>query len=735
MNVSKPHKYLVALSASLLSLLLAIASRAQVFESLTGFSSAHVEAERQLEREFRLIPDAGHAESDLRHLTSQPHMAGTEASHQIAEWLRDQYQSYGFDAQIVSYSAWLPEPRDVELELVKPEARALATPEAPYDGDPDTYDQRAVRGFNTYSPSGEVTAPVVYANYGTPDDYRELALLGVSVEGKIVLARYGEGYRGVKAKLAEQHKAAALILYSDPEEDGFAAGTPYPEGPWRPMSSIQRGSILYTQIYPGDPLTPEAASVPGTQRLAPADAANLPRIPTMPVSADDAAVILQALRGKRVPRGWQGGLPFTYRVGGASSTQVHMKVVMDYAQRPLYDVIATLHGTSDDQWVILGNHHDAWVFGAADPGSGTAAMLETARALGALVRSGWKPRRTIVMCHWDGEEPGLLGSTEWVEQNRAELQAKAVAYINADVGVAGPDFAASATPSLKDLVRDATREVADPDTGESVYDAWVNSSENATQKVSATGRQAPKPQWAPKAPVGDLGAGSDFSPFFDYAGIPSIDMGFGGDYGVYHSIYDDFYWMKHFGDPTFGYHVALARILGTVALRLDEADILPFNYSNYASAIERSVADLENRAMHQSQAAAILKPVEQASTQLAASATRAEDALRAISAAPPDPATEEEINRALPEVEQALLAPDGLTGRPWFKHTVYAPGAYAGYASEMMPGVSDALNDNDTATLRHEADSLSAALLRASARLDEIAHLARQTPAPALEGH
>ncbi len=737
MNVSKPQSRFAVLGAGLLLLSLAMSSRAQAPDYISGFLPLHVETERQLERKFRLIPDAAHAESDLRHLTSQPHLAGTEASHQVAEWLRDQYQSFGFDAQIVTYSAWLPQPREVELELVKPIHQALATPEAPFDGDPDTYDERAVRAFNIYSPSGEVTAPVVYANYGAPDDYRTLASLGVSVEGKVVLARYGEGYRGIKAKLAEEHHAAALIIYSDPEEDGYAAGDPYPQGPWRPMSGIQRGSILYTQIYPGDPLTPGVAAVPDAQRLAPADAADLPRIPTMPINAQDAAVILGSLRGKHVPRGWQGGLPFTYHVGGSRDTQVHMKLVMDYAERPLYDVIATLHGTSDDQWVILGNHHDAWVFGAADPGSGTAAMLETGRALGELVRSGWKPRRTIVICHWDGEEPGLLGSTEWVEANRAALQAKAVAYINTDVGVSGPDFAASATPSLKDLVRAATREVADPETAGSVYDSWIESTENVREREnpSGTGRQAVKVEASAKAPVGDLGAGSDFSPFFDYAGIPSMDMGFGGDYGVYHSIYDDFYWMKHFGDPTFSYHVALARILGTIALRLDESDILPFDYAAYASAIQRNVTDLAMRAARQPDEAGLLKPVEQASEQLTASATRAAAALRLISAASVDPANAEKINRALPEVEQALLAPDGLVGRPWFKHTVYAPGSYAGYASEMMPGVTEALDRDDPVALRQESDSLSAALLRASAQLDEIARLARATPAPAPEGH
>jgi N-acetylated-alpha-linked acidic dipeptidase len=736
MNASKRQNRLVVLAAGLLLLSIAISGRAQAPEDIAGFLPEHAEAERQLERKFRLMPDAARVESDLRYITSEPHMAGTEASHRVAEWLRDQYRSFGFDAEIVRYSAWLPQPRDVELELVKPDRKTLATPEAAYDGDRDTYDERIVRAFSIYSPSGEVTAPVVYVNYGTVEDYRQLASLGVSVEGKIVLARYGQGYRGIKAKLAEEHKAAGLIIYSDPEEDGYAAGDPYPQGPWRPMSGIQRGSILYTQIYPGDPLTPGVAALPGAPPLAPDDAVDLPRIPTMPVNAQDADVILESLRGKRVPRGWQGGLPFSYHIGGSGDTQVHMKLVMDYAQRPLYDVIATLHGTSDDQWVMLGNHHDAWVFGAADPGSGTAAMLATGRALGELVRSGWKPRRTIVICHWDGEEPGLLGSTEWVEANRAELQAKAIAYINTDVGVAGSDFAASATPSLKDLVRAATQEVADPNTGDSVYGAWSQAATNDRDKepVSGTGRQALKARGA-KPPVGDLGAGSDFSPFFDYAGIPSIDMGFGGDYGVYHSVYDDFYWMKHFGDPTFGYHVALARILGTVALRLDEADILPFDYASYASAIERNSADLAMRAARQPDDAGILLPVEQASAQFTASATSAADALRAISATPLDPMTAERINRALPAVEQALLASSGLAGRPWFKHTIYAPGSYAGYAAEVMPGISEALDRNDPAVLRREAGSLSAALLRASAQLDEIARLAREAPNPAPEGH
>jgi N-acetylated-alpha-linked acidic dipeptidase len=715
------------LSVALLLLPGAIPNAAQDASTITGFAPAHVAAERQLEQQFRKIPDAAHAERNLRHLTSEPHMAGTEASHRVAEWLRDQFRSFGFDAEIVTYSVWLPQLREAKLELTKPKHQPLASPEQPFEGDKDTYDKRAVGGLNIYSPSGEVTAPVVYVNYGTQQDYRELAALGVDVAGKVVISRYGHDYRGIKAKLAEEHKAAALILYSDPGDDGATVGETYPHGPWRPMSGIQRGSIVYTQMYPGDPLTPGVAATPGAKRVAQIDAADLPRIPTMPINAQDASAILENLNGPQVPPEWQGGLPFHYHVVG--DAEVHMKLVMDYQQRPIYDVIAKLHGTADNEWVMLGNHHDAWVFGAADPGSGTASMLETARALGELARSGWKPRRTIVICEWDGEEPGLIGSTEWVEANRAELQSKAVAYINTDVGVTGPNFTASATPSLKDFVRDATREVDDPATGGTVHDAWLEHSRRVTVDVSGTARQAPSADTSGQVPLSSLGSGSDYSPFFDYAGIPSIDMAFGGNYGVYHSLYDDFYWMKHFGDPTFAYHVALARMMGTMALRLDEADILPFDYPSYASEIEHRFTD---RFQHASEADQdLMEPVLDAAGQLSASASNASDALHAVLLEAIDPARARQINRELVSVEQALLAPEGLVGRPWFKHLIYAPGSYAGYAAEALPGITESLERNDSAALRHEASALLAALQRASARLDDVARLAQQASHPA----
>ncbi len=705
------------------------ASAATQPPQMEGFGRTRSAAEAQLEKQFLAIPDAARAESNLRQLTSTPHLAGTEASHRVAEWLRDQYRSYGFDADIESYSVWLPMPREIKLELVKPKHENLATPEPPIPGDLDTWSKHVTPDYNDYSPSGDITAPVVYVNYGMAQDYRELARLGVSVDGKIVIARYGRGYRGIKALLAEQHHASGLVLYSDPQDDGYAAGDPFPDGPWRPMGGVQRGSILYTQIYPGDPLTPGFASVPGAKRISPADAASLPHIPTMPISAEDASVILKDLDGHHVPRNWQGALPFTYHVGNGH-VRVHMRVVMDYRQRPLYDVIAKLHGSLDDQWVILGNHHDAWVYGAADPSSGTASLLETARALGELVRSGWQPRRTIVICNWDGEEPGLLGSTEWVEQHRTELQAKAVAYINTDVGVTGPNFTASASPSLNDLIRAATRQVPDPDTGESVYEAWAEHSSAGRTELSGVARETAGARTSGEAPVGTLGSGSDYSAFLDFAGIPAVDLAFSGDYGVYHSLYDDFYWMKHFGDPTFAYHVTLARVLGILALRLDEAGILPFDYSNYSSEVSRSLDELAARASQDPSEYAALQPVVDAANRFAESSLREAMAIGALEGTTVNFALANRLSLALADVEQSLLDPNGLVGRPWYKHTIFAPGSYTGYAAESLPGITEALNHQDIATLKVESNSVAQALVRASECLDQISRMAQAASVP-----
>jgi N-acetylated-alpha-linked acidic dipeptidase len=386
-------------------------------------------------------------------------------------------------------------------------------------------------------------------------------------------------------------------------------------------------------------------------------------------------------------------------------------------------VIAKLHGTDDDQWVVLGNHHDAWVFGAVDPSSGTATMLETARALGDLVRGGWKPRRTIVMCEWDGEEEGLIGSTEWVEQNRDELQAKAVAYMNTDVGVAGPNLSASAVPSLKEFVRDATREVANPATGSSVYETWRAHEARATAEELGSARPMGHEEGSAEAPISALGAGSDFCPFLDFAGIPSADVGFVGDYGVYHSLYDDFYWMKKFGDPEFKYHATLAKVLGTMTLRLDEADVLPFDYGAYSAEISRAVQEVQKRAGEQGINAAEVKPVVEAAGQLSESAAKLAHALQSGGGLSIDAASQTKMNRDLATIDQALLDPDGLRGRTWYKHTIYAPGSYAGYSAEVLPGPSEALDRKDAAAFEVEAKALTAALHRASAKLDEVTKL------------
>jgi N-acetylated-alpha-linked acidic dipeptidase len=689
---------------------------------LRGFAPSRTAAQRALEQKALRIPSAEAAERHLRILTAEPHMAGTEGSRRVAEYMRDQLRSFGFEAGLVQYKVWLNQPREVKLELVTPEAKSLATREDPFEWDKDTYNQNVVVGFNGYSPSGEVTAPVVYANYGLHEDYKRLEELGVSVAGKVVLVRYGRSFRGVKTRIAEEKKAAAVLIYSDPADDGYVAGDIYPRGPFRPPSGIQRGSVYYGSHYSGDPLTPGVPALEGARRLSPAESRSLPRTPTMPLNYRDAGEILKHLGGPRVPREWQGGLPFTYHVGPGQAS-VHLKLEMDYQLRPIYNVIARLRGETDNEWVILGNHHDAWVFGAVDPSSGTASVLEAARALGELVRGGWKPRRTIIVAGWDAEEYGLIGSTEWVEDNLAELQRKAVAYVNMDSAVSGSAFGGSATPSLKELVREVAREVADPKTGRSVYEVW----RERAQRGEGRRRAAPGAGHAPPrdadVSLGNLGSGSDFTPFFQHAGIPSLDVGFGGEYGVYHSIYDNFYWMKTFGDPQFLYHAAAARIAALLLLRLSETDTLPFDYEAYAKEIEQYLAEL-GTVIKQEEGKLDVSDVHAAARAFSASAAAAMKALRALQARMAGDAIHSSaVNRALREVEQAFLSA-GLASRPWYRHSVYAPGTYTGYEVVLLPGVREAVDQAHWDAAAKEAAALAAALRRAASKLDEAARLA-----------
>src|SRR5678816_4063105 len=546
--------------------------------AIDGFSADHSAAERRWEEQFRAVPDSKSAREHLRRLTLVPHIAGTKEDYDTAAYVRDQLRSYGLAAELKEYEVWLNYPNTPTLlELITNRRQKLNTHEAIVPGDPTSSHPKITPLFNGFSASGDVTGPVVYANYGLPGDYEDLKKAGVDVKGKIVIVRYGNSFRGVKAKVAEDNGAIGCIIYSDPEDDGYMQGDVYPKGPWRPVASGQRGSVQYLFDYPGDPLTPGRPAIKGVPRIKPEEATDLTKIPVQPISYDVARSIIQPLQGPVRPRGFQGGLPFAYHVGGTDAVKVHLKTDMDYKLRPIWNVVSRIDGSSEkDRLVILGNHRDAWVFGAVDPNSGTSTMLEVAKGFGDLLKQGWQPKRTIILCSWDAEEYGLIGSTEWVEENAAELKANAVAYLNLDAAVSGPHFGASSVPSLWKLIRDVTKDVKDPKTGKSVYQQWQDRNrEGRSETDDSTG----------EARIGALGSGSDYTPFLQHLGVPSTDMGFNGDYGVYHSAYDSFYWMDHFGDPGFLYHVAAAQIWGTMALRIADADGLSFDYTDYATQI------------------------------------------------------------------------------------------------------------------------------------------------------
>jgi N-acetylated-alpha-linked acidic dipeptidase len=697
---------------------------------LRGFSPSRTATEEQWETRFTQLPNAGRAEATLRRLTAEPHLAGTEASHRVAEYLRDEYRAAGLEAEIVPYSAVLAYPGEILLERTAPGSARLARPEEPVAGDPSTWDPHSMPAFSAYSPAGDVTAQVVYANYGLPEDFLRLGGLGVDVRGKIALIRYGQCFRGVKVHLAELNGAAGVLLYSDPADDGYREGDPYPQGPWRPESGIERGSVQYTFLYPGNPIAP-LGGLPGAEiarRLDTREGLNLPRIPVLPISWRDAAEMMSYLRGSKVPREWQGGMPLTYHAGPGPA-EVHLKVAMSLETRTIYDVIARLPGETDD-WVIAGNHHDAWVFGAADPGSGTAVLLEVARSLGDLKRAGWTPRRTILFCSWDAEEFGLVGSTAWVEEHIDELGRNGLAYLNMDIAVSGERFGGAATPSLRELVREAARDTLDPRTGRTVYDRWRERSGPS----ASTRRAGAAPQNAAERPLpmSALGSGSDYSAFYQHAGIPAMDINSVGDYGVYHSIYDDFEWMKRFGDPEFTYHVMVARIAGRIVMRLADADVPALDYDEYAAEVGRLLQDLHavaRAASGRNERLLDLRGVESAAADFRAAAREASEAIGNLLANSPDRQRAEAVTHALAGAEAALLTPGGLAGRPWYRHTFSAPGVNTGYAAVVFPGVREAIERRDWATARLEAEGLREALERSADGLRQAARLAKRSSA------
>ncbi len=665
-----------------------------------GFTAENAVVEKQYEEAFKTLVSPEMCRHKLRRLTEEPHLAGTENSRKVAEYLRDEFESYGLQVQIYEYYVYLPHPLKVQVEMISPSVHLAHQEEKSWQWDKDSYETDIVPGYNAYSPDGDVTAELVYVNRGLPADYQILKDYGISVKGKICIARYGGSYRGVKAKVAGDNGAVGLILYSDPADDGYMRGDVYPRGPWRSDDAIQRGTVKYIFQHASDPLTPGWAATKDADRLTIAEATDLPNIPVVPIAYRDASPLLRELGGPNVPAKWQGGLPFAYHIGPGPA-KVRLKVQCEHSIRPIYNVIATLKGTKyPDQWVILGNHHDAWVYGAADPGSGTVSLLEVARCMGELAKAGMRPKRTIVFAAWDAEEFGIVGSTEWVEELKATLKQKAVAYLNVDIAATGGRLYVSAIPSLRGLMREVTQHVIHPGTLKSVYESWK----------TAQGKEVPQ--------VGNLGSGSDHSPFVGHVGIPAVSMGFNGPYGVYHAMQDNFYWMEHFGDPTFQYQAAMAKIWGMLALQLANADILPFDYEHYATELMTPLKLLQNSGSKNR----IAKEVEKLDSLLAewqkvAGALRQELDTYLTSG---NLSRLEEINRRLYQLEQNLTSEAGLPLRPWFKHLIYAPGLNTGYAAVIFPGVHDALAQGDDAAVHAEIARLAEAFTRMIQGLNEI---------------
>ena len=680
-------------------------------QTIDGFSVAKSQDERRLEEQFRAIPQGASAREHLRRLTEQPHIAGTPEDYATAVYVRDQMRSFGLSADLKEYQVWLNYPKsDPIVELVAPRREKLSVREAVLKDDPTSSNPKITPLFNGYSATGDVTAPLVYANYGLPPDYDALAKAGVDVRGKIVIVRYGNSFRGVKAKVAQDHGAIGCIIYSDPADDGFAQGDVYPKGPWRPVASGQRGSVQFLFQYPGDPLTPGKPAIPGTPRISLEEAyADIPRIPVQPLAYDEARKLIEPLKGPVRPRGFQGAFPFAYHVGGTDDVRLHLKTDMDYASRTLWDVVARIDGNEEkDRWIVLGNHRDAWVFGAVDPNSGTATMLETARGFASLLKQGWKPRRTIILCSWDGEEYGLIGSTEWAEENAAELQQKAVAYLNVDVAVNGPHYGASAVPSLWKLIRGATREVKDPKTGKTIYQQWTDRAREQRSEMDF--------DYDAEARISPLGSGSDYTPFLQHLGIASTDMGFGGDYGVYHSSFDSFYWMTHFGDPDFAYHVAAAQLWGTMALRLADAPALAFDYTDYANQVREYFNESLKLAKRRHLDKAIdEKSMNDALKDFSDEAARIEIEKQKLAGDEKSSSARlRRLNDALMSAERAFIDERGLLGRPWYRHQIYAPGIFTGYAAQPLTDFRQALDDRNSTNVKDGLERVVAAIKRAT---------------------
>jgi len=695
--------------------------------ALYGYSAESSRAERQWEGKLRAIPNPDRLREYMQRLSARPHHVGSPYDKDNAEWILAKFKEFGLDAHIEQFEVLFPTPKERLVELVKGGPKFVAKLQEPALPQDPTSTQQAEQlpTYNAYSIDGDVTAPLVYVNYGVPEDYEQLERLGISVKGKIVIARYYHSWRGIKPKVAAEHGAVGCLIYSDPHEDGFVQGETFPAGPYRPPDGVQRGSVEDMPFYPGDPLTPGVGATKDAKRLRVEEAPTITKIPVLPISYGDAQPLLAALGGQVAPEHWRGGLGITYHLGPGPA-EVHLKVKSNWEPlKPLFDVIARIPGAAfPDEWVIRGNHHDGWVNGAEDPISGQVALLEEARALGELVKAGWKPKRTIIYCAWDGEEPGLLGSTEWAEQHYDELRAHAVAYINSDSNGRGY-FGVAGSHTLEKFSNDIARDITDPETKLSVWKrAQLREISNAP---SAERREEVRKRADLRIPA--LGSGSDYTAFLQHDGVASLNFGFGGEDGggIYHSIYDDFYWYTHFSDTDFTYGRALSQAGGTAVMRLADADLLPFDFGDFADTVQAYLKELKtlaqksqdeirerNREIEEGVFQATndprrpllsppveavpphlnFSPLENAVDTLSRSAANYRKAFELANAnggGALAASAVASVNQLLIESERRLTNTEGLPNRPWFKHQIYAPGFYTGYAVKTVPAVREAI--------------------------------------------
>jgi len=695
-------------------------------QPLFGYSAASSRTERQWEEKLRAIPSPENLRAYMQRLSAQPHHVGSTYDKNNADWIASKFKEFGLDTHIEQFDVLFPTPKERVVELVEGGPKFTAKLQEPALSQDLTSNQQTEQlpTYNAYSIDGDVTAPLVYVNYGIPEDYEQLDRMGISVQGKIVIARYYHSWRGIKPKVAAEHGAVGCLIYSDPHEDGFVRGETFPAGPFRPPDGVQRGSVADMPFYPGDPLTPGVGATKDAKRLKIEEAATITKIPVLPISYADAQPLLAALTGRVAPEGWRGGLGITYHVGPGPA-KVHLKVKSNWEIKPVYDVIGKIQGsTFPDEWVIRGNHHDGWVNGAEDPISGMAAVLEEARALGELVKSGWKPKRTIIYCAWDGEEPGLLGSTEWAEAHYEELRAHGVAYINSDSNGRGY-LEVEGSHTLERFTNDIAREIADPETKLTV---WKRHQLHAIADAKTT-EQREEIRKRADLRIPALGSGSDYTAFLQHDGVASLNIGFGGEDkgGIYHSIYDDFYWFTHFSDTDFVYGRALAQTGGTAVMRLADADLLPFEFGNFAETVQTYLKELKalsqkmqddirerNREIEEGVFKATndpkkplippavetvpphlnFAPLENAVDVLTRSAAEYHKALEVTNANGGVALAADsiaEVNKMLMDSERKLTNAAGLPNRPWFRHQLYAPGFYTGYAVKTMPAVREAI--------------------------------------------